>query len=261
MKIYTNQENILRYFVSKTNDIYTSLGFDSASEPSTLLATAITAFLTLKLLLDNMVSTAVFILALLAILLIYSLMISDVEEKTYEFGMLRALGLRKISLVSLLLLQGLTFALPGLFMGLLLAYAINAAIAYVFFSGALLVSSYEMASSAMIIGFALGIFIPVFSNYIPIQRALSKTLKDSLDIYHRVVTETTIIVMRLESIGLSPYMFLIAVELIFIGVLCYYMVPQAFLSSNIGLFLAILNIILMLMILGLTLLGKCVFNF
>jgi len=43
-------------------------------------------------------------------LLIYSLMIGDVEEKTYEFGMLRALGFNKTWLVVLLFLEALVFA-------------------------------------------------------------------------------------------------------------------------------------------------------
>lgn len=39
--------------------------------------------------------SATFLLLMLSVLLIYSLMIGDVEEKTYEFGMLRALGFKK----------------------------------------------------------------------------------------------------------------------------------------------------------------------
>ena len=37
-------------------------------------------------------------------LLIYSLMIGEVDEKTYEFGMLRSLGLRKNTLILLIIL-------------------------------------------------------------------------------------------------------------------------------------------------------------
>lgn len=51
---------------------------------------------------DSLFGTAIFILAILAILLIYSLMISDIDSKTYEFGMLRALGLENTNLVVLL---------------------------------------------------------------------------------------------------------------------------------------------------------------
>lgn len=45
--------------------------------------------LTIKLFLNNIIIITVFLLSMLSILLIYSLMLSDVEEKTYEFGMLR----------------------------------------------------------------------------------------------------------------------------------------------------------------------------
>ncbi len=46
----------------------------------------------LKIFLNNTMLTVVVFLIILCIQLIYSLMLSDVEEKTYEFGMLRALG-------------------------------------------------------------------------------------------------------------------------------------------------------------------------
>ena len=48
---------------------------------------------------SNMTTIVVFLI-LLCIQLVYSLMISDVEEKTYEFGMLRALGFNTKSLAS-----------------------------------------------------------------------------------------------------------------------------------------------------------------
>ena len=41
-------------------------------------------------------------LAILSFVLIYSLMLSDVDSKTYEYGMLRALGFRSAHLVGLL---------------------------------------------------------------------------------------------------------------------------------------------------------------
>jgi ABC-type lipoprotein release transport system permease subunit len=87
----------------------------------------------MKLFLDNLVASAVLLLVMLAVLLIYSLMISDVEEKTYEFGMLRALGSEKNSIVLILLFEALVFALPGLSLGLLMAYIINVAVSVVFY--------------------------------------------------------------------------------------------------------------------------------
>jgi ABC-type antimicrobial peptide transport system permease subunit len=89
-----------------------------------------------------MVFSATFILLMLSTLLIYSLMIGDVEEKTYEFGMLRALGFNKRWLVVLLFLEALVFAIPGLALGLLTSYLLNSIVAVIIFGSTLLYSSY-----------------------------------------------------------------------------------------------------------------------
>lgn len=93
-----------------------------------------TGFLIIKNFLDNMVFSATFLLLMLSTLLIYSLMIGDVEEKTYEFGMLRALGFDKKWLIALLLLEALVFAIPGLILGLLSSYLLNSIIGMIIFS-------------------------------------------------------------------------------------------------------------------------------
>ena len=59
----------------------------------TPLKEMMTGFLLLKNFLDNINNIVIFILVVLGGLLIYSLMNSNVDEKTYEFGMLRTLGL------------------------------------------------------------------------------------------------------------------------------------------------------------------------
>lgn len=58
----------------------------------------------MKNFIENLLGVATMILLMLSILLIYSLMIGDIEEKTYEFGMLRALGFKKTWLIVLLML-------------------------------------------------------------------------------------------------------------------------------------------------------------
>jgi len=58
----------------------------------------------LKNFLDNINNIVVFILIVLGVLLIYSLMNSNVDEKTYEFGMMRTLGLPKKAIRLLLIL-------------------------------------------------------------------------------------------------------------------------------------------------------------
>jgi len=52
--------------------------------------------------LDNIFGTVIAIIVVLGIMLIYSLLLNDVEAKTYEYGMLRALGMRNKVLIQVL---------------------------------------------------------------------------------------------------------------------------------------------------------------
>ena len=47
----------------------------------------------------------------------------------------------------------------------------------------------------------IGIFLPLLSNFLPIRRALSSTLRDSLDLYHHVVSTVTVRVMKVTRRG------------------------------------------------------------
>lgn len=78
--------------------------------------------------------TIVLFLGILSIILIYSLMVSDVEEKTYTYGMLRALGFKNQSLKGLISIQAFSFSVPGLIMGLVVAALVNVAIRFFVYS-------------------------------------------------------------------------------------------------------------------------------
>jgi len=69
------------------------MGEDYPSKVETPLKEMMEGFLLLKNFLDNINNIVIFMLVVLGVLLIYSLMNSNVDEKTYEFGMLRTLGL------------------------------------------------------------------------------------------------------------------------------------------------------------------------
>lgn len=55
-------------------------------------------------------------------ILIYSMMLNDVEERTYEFAMLRTLGFENRSLILLLMIQALFQAIPATAIGFTLLY-------------------------------------------------------------------------------------------------------------------------------------------
>ena len=69
--------------------------------------------------------TVIIFLSILATMLIYSLILGDVQSKTYEFGMLRALGFRLNDLVQVITVKSLSFSVPGFFLGIIVALIIN----------------------------------------------------------------------------------------------------------------------------------------
>ena len=97
-------------------------------------------------------------------------------------------------------------------------------------------------------------FVPAASNYIPIRRALSKTLKDSLDIYHRTISDFTVRIMKLAELGISPAQTIAALTLVVLGFVAYYIAPDAFVFQNLPLFFFIMTSVLMMLIMGFMLL-------
>jgi ABC-type antimicrobial peptide transport system permease subunit len=194
----------------------------------------------------------------LGAMLIYSLLLSNVEEKTYEYGMLRAQGMQQYTLIELLVvqvsktsfifllivpsfssllflfsshflfllsllfhfssfyfhltffsfhsfLQSLSFSIPAILIGLLLSFLLFIAVAY--FIHIYSFTPMDLSFSGLSLGLAvgLGLLMPFIAIVSPIQRALSKTLRDALDIYHQVQSETEVQIMKLEQLGLSPW--------------------------------------------------------
>ena len=60
----------------------------------------------------------IFILLLLSIVLLYSLLLVSVETKTFEMGIIRMLGLNKIGVILLILVQAFSFVIPGIILGI-----------------------------------------------------------------------------------------------------------------------------------------------
>ena len=58
-------------------------------------------------------------------MLLYSLMLSDVDARTYEYGMLRALGFQKKHLTNLICLKSFSFSIPGLIFGVFVAFVLT----------------------------------------------------------------------------------------------------------------------------------------
>lgn len=68
-------------------------------------------------LIESILFTVILFLFILNFILIYSIVLSDVEERTYEFAMLRVLGFKNSSLMTLLLIQAMFTAVPATVLG------------------------------------------------------------------------------------------------------------------------------------------------
>ena len=112
--------------------------------------------------------TVIIFLAILSTMLLYSLMLSDVDGKTYEYGMLRALGFKKSHLTRVILMKSLAFSIPGLCFGLFVAWILNIAIRMMIFIKADNYESYRLTTLSIIFGVVFGLTMPMISNYFPI---------------------------------------------------------------------------------------------
>lgn len=211
---------------------------------------ALESFKYVQLFLESTLYTIVAFILILSAMLIYSLMISDIDEKTYEMAMLRALGLRSSSLVNLIMIQALVFAFPGILLGLILSGVANLGLRIFIMKFTVSNISYFLASASISIGVFLGIFMPIFTNIFTVKRALSKQIRDSLDIFHTGANDVIIKIIRLEDYGISLFSTSLGLILVVMGVMTYYMAPAAFLFDKMELFFVILNLILIFMIIG-----------
>ena len=86
--------------------------------------------------------------------------------------MMRSLGFKKNNLISLIILQGFIFAIPGTLFGLTTSYIVNNFIAYLFNSYTALVMPFFLSDFNIIFGIAVGLSIPLISSYFPIKKSL-----------------------------------------------------------------------------------------
>src|SRR3989338_6432666 len=185
-----------------TNDISMALGLDFPADFDLTLVRTLYGFSYVRMFLDQIFTAVTVIMIGLGIMLIYSLLLSDVEEKTYEYGMLRALGMEHNSLMALLLIQAVFYSIPGISLGLLGAFLMSAPLEILVCGYTLTNPILYLDSSAIWLGVILGFGMPFVANIVPIQRALSRTLRDSLDIYHSSSSATNVKVVSLEKLGL-----------------------------------------------------------
>ena len=136
-------------------------------------------------------------------MLVISLMLADVEGKTYEYGMLRALGFMKRHLMGMITINSFYFSVPGLILGLTIAAIINVLLREMIFITAKNSLDYALSPMSLFMGISMGFFVPFFANYLPIEAAMDQTLRNSLDLNKRKEESVGVKVQKLEDVGMS----------------------------------------------------------
>ncbi|GAM19320.1 hypothetical protein SAMD00019534_024950, partial [Acytostelium subglobosum LB1] len=253
-----NEQDIKRSLMEFTNQVSTCIGYNYPAIFTTPLASALNMFMYPKMSLDQIFNCVAAVLLVLGALMIYSLLLSDVEGKTFEYGMLRAQGMRHHTLIILLLVQSLYFSIPGILLGLIFGWVCYAVVAHFIYQFVILPVNLDLHGQAVLVGVVMGLLLPILANIVPIQRALSKTLRDALDIYHQVKSETMVKFQKLESIGFNPLHTVISIICVACGFAVYYLIPLSFIFSDMSLFFGVLTAILLAMLFGLALLAQSV---
>jgi len=193
--------------------------------------------------------------------LLYSLILADVDTKTYTFGMLRALGMTKPKLMSLITIQSSFFSIPGFIGGIVVAYVLNVTLRFVIFTVSFNYTNFALDGWCWLLAVIFGLFVPMLANILPTKSALGKNLRTSLDLNHRSEEGIQVKQQRLsDMVGLSMTQIVAGLMLVILGVVTFYLVPSSFLNKNLGLFFDVFNLILLMIIFGLTFLAVLVFS-
>ena len=249
---------LTRAFLEFTNTISQRIGVMYPARFLLPLLEVMLATLNIRYFLDSVFNAVIALIVFLSTLLVFSLLLNDVETKTYEYGMLRALGMRKSNLLQILFTKSLLFSIFGVGIGLFVAFLVSIPVTDMITGISDVSAHYSVSGTAAIVATVVGVVMPLIASTVPIMRALSKTLRDSLDVYHHVVSDVTVSLVRLADMGFSPWQTAIALLLVSVGFLAFYLVPLSFLNDNMPMFLGLMMAILLTMLLGCVILAQLV---
>jgi ABC-type antimicrobial peptide transport system permease subunit len=244
------QANIIRY----STEISDFLGFFPIIFKLPILEEMLV--LSLAVLFLGLLFTLVIVIFIaISVVLIYSLLLTSVETKSYEIGIFRMVGLNKRGLFLMVFSQALMFVLPALMLAVGLSFPSLAAINYFLLEPIMGVSFIPVPSlSGFAWGLSIGFIIPIFSSIVPLQVVLGKNLNDALDYQHSKVKSQFVKIIKSNSFDRMPYVVFGALS-VFYGMSIYYFFPLALLSFNFQLLLTIFFVILLGILLGLTLIA------
>jgi len=248
--IDSNQDHILERLNLFSSNILYKIGFNEL-QPKLPIMDELSKNRYVALFLGLILNVIIFILLFLSILLIYSLLMIDVETRTFEMGVMRMIGTTRSGIIQLMLFKAFSYSLPSWGLGLLLAQIFGVIVSAGFKSITGVPIPTKLTGEAVILATILGMVIPVASAIFPIRNALGKNLHDSLDVKHSKTTAVEISIERSEDNSFSSNVAIIGLLLSLFGFGIYYIFPLSLLSFNLSLLLNMFFLLLVAMLLGL----------
>ena len=89
-------------FDRKLARLFKQIGLEASLRSETPIMSSMESQQVIEFMLNNVLATVIFFICFLSSILVFSLMQTDVEERKYEFAVLRTLGLRNRSLVTII---------------------------------------------------------------------------------------------------------------------------------------------------------------
>eukprot|EP00005_Dracoamoeba_jomungandri_P012127 CAMPEP_0174265284 /NCGR_PEP_ID=MMETSP0439-20130205/25948_1 /TAXON_ID=0 /ORGANISM="Stereomyxa ramosa, Strain Chinc5" /LENGTH=1033 /DNA_ID=CAMNT_0015351673 /DNA_START=86 /DNA_END=3184 /DNA_ORIENTATION=+ len=250
----TDYEVILQTVSSWSSDIAYRLGFSQMWTYTPVLNNLEdTRFDNLFLgLIFNIVVT---ILMGLSVLLIYSLLMVNVETRTFEMGVMRLIGTTRVGIVQLLLIQAISYALPSWAIGLAIAQGMMHLVSHIFENVTGVELEPKLTMQGAVVGTLLGLLTPILASILPIRYALTLNLHDSLDLKHAKVQAVSVKLERSENSNFGSSLVITGSLLAVMGFSIYYVMPLSLLTLNFTLLLNLFFLLLVGMLLGLVILS------
>ncbi len=91
----------------------------------------------------------------------------------------------------------MSFSVPGIIIGFVISVILNIFIVFLISDILATELDYSYSSSTVILGLVIGTVGPLFSILEPVKRALSKTLRNALDLFRKNVSDLEINIIKL----------------------------------------------------------------
>jgi hypothetical protein len=165
------------------------------------------------------------------------------------------IGMTRMGVIELVLMQSLTFSLPAWIIGLSSAHFIVIKVLALLEEGSAINFIKQLSPTAATVATLLGLLTPAVAAVAPVRAAVRKNLHDTLDSARSKTTAVKFSIERASDSYVDGGLMFFGVGVTLFGFLIYYLLPLALVSFNLTLFFNLFFALLIGMLCGLVFLA------